>query len=78
MTKIPFTKVGGIFTSYFLPLHSYFKIKFTRDFWKVIGKRYEVISKVAFRRDGRRFVFGVEKYSKVCYNKPRKAVEICS
>ena len=23
--KIPFTKVGGIFTSYFLPLHSYLK-----------------------------------------------------
>ena len=37
--KIPFTKVGGIFTSYFLPLHSYLKIKFSRDFWEVSSIR---------------------------------------
>ena len=27
------------FTFYFLPLHSYLKIKFTRDFWEVISKK---------------------------------------
>ena len=38
-TKNPVHESGRDFTYYFLPLHSYLKIKFTWDFWKVIGKK---------------------------------------
>ena len=37
--KNPVHVSGRDFTFYFLPLHSYLKIKFTRDFWEVISNR---------------------------------------
>ena len=38
-SKNPVHESGRDFTYYFLPLHSYLKIKFTRDFWEVISNR---------------------------------------
>ncbi len=37
--KNPVHGSGRDFTYYFLPLHSYLKIKFTRDFWEVISNK---------------------------------------
>ena len=37
--KNPVHESGRDFTFYFLPLHSYLKIKFERDFWEVISTK---------------------------------------
>ena len=58
-----------LFTSYLFALTLNGRI-----FWEVIGKREEVRRKVAFRGGEKHFC--IEKHSKLCYNKPRKAVEI--